>query len=95
MKLAQASACVYRQTSVRWSQTDRFGLQKMISTITENKWRRFKQKTAKTPLFAKMRLGIVSSFASFARDQRTLVEIKASRRGVTPVSPTAFWANNA
>jgi hypothetical protein len=58
-----------------------------MSTKAE-KNRRFKQKTAKTlPTysFQETRIGAVAAFASFARDQRTLVWQKASRRGVTPV----------
>jgi hypothetical protein len=65
-------------------------LQKPLSIELENNNWCFRQKTAKTPLFAKLCLGVLSSFASFARDQRTLVNDSASRRGVTPVTRKRF-----
>ncbi len=73
LKLAQASACAEGLTSVRWSQTDRFA--KTVVNKTEyvkTFWAKIAQNA-----FQVSRLGVVPSFASFARDQRTLVKPSA------------------
>jgi hypothetical protein len=92
--LAQASACAEGLTSVRWSRAN--GSQKLIPTEAEDNNRRFKQKTPKTlsvRSLPELCLGVLSSFASFACDQRTLVNKKASRRGVTPVAERCFTSH--
>jgi hypothetical protein len=62
--LAQASACAYQLTSVRWSQTDRFAKADVNRVLAA---KRFRQKLLKTLLICSLldlRLGVMSSFTS-------------------------------